>query len=183
MIPAKGHIGVRWLAQDENDDDMIYKVEIRGGAEQNWKLLRDEIDEPYMSWDSTAFADGVYHVRVTASDSPSNSGTEALAYTRQSEAFHIDNTPPAISGLAAHGEGNRLRVRFRVADALTHIDSSQYAIDGGEWRLVLPVTRLLDSRELQYDFLTEDVKPGEHTVAVRVWDANENLAVAKTIVR
>jgi len=183
MNQAKGYLGVRWLAQDENEDELVFKVEIRGAQEQNWNLLGDDIEELYLSWDSTAFADGLYLVRVTVSDSPSNPAPERLYYVLSSEPFYIDNTPPLVSSLTAAGEGSRLRVRFHVADSLTHIAKSEYAIDGGDWRPMLPVTRLLDSRELDYDFLTEDVKPGEHTVAIRIWDANDNLAAAKTVVR
>lgn len=180
---ARGYLGVRWLASDENDDQMTCKVEIRGVSEQNWKLLAEEIDEPQLTWDSTAFADGLYQLRVTVSDSPSNPGNEAWSYSKESEPFHIDNTPPAISPVAAAAESRRLRVRFRAADALTNIKKSEYSVDGSDWRPMLPVTRLFDGRELDYDFLTEEVAGGEHTVAVRVWDANDNLAAAKSVVR
>ena len=47
-------------------------MEIRGANETAWKLLKDEIREHYYSWDSTAFPDGKYVVRVTATDAPSN---------------------------------------------------------------------------------------------------------------
>ncbi len=181
---AKGYLGVRWLAQDENEDDLIYKVEIRGANEQNWNLLDKDLDQPQLSWDSTAFADGMYQVRVTASDSPSNPGGEALTYSKESEPFPIDNTPPVISSLTASREGSRLHVRFRAADSMTRIKKSDYSVDGSEWRPMLPVSRLHDSRELDFDFLTdEDVKPSEHTVAIRLWDANDNLVTAKAVVR
>jgi hypothetical protein len=183
MVRAKGWTGVRWLAQDENDDELTFQVEIRGSGEQNWKLLRDKIDQPQYSWDSTAFPDGWYQLRVTASDAPSNPGPEALSYSKISDPFLIDNTPPLISPLAVTVDGSRLRVRFHAADALSQIDRSEYSVDGGEWKLMPPVTRLFDSRELDYDFLTGDVKPGEHTVAVRVWDEFDNEAAAKAVVR
>ena len=56
-------------------------------------------------------------------------------------------------------------------------------MDGREWIAMQPFTRLFDSRDLDYDFLTGDVQPGEHTVAIRVWDENDNLATAKVVVR
>jgi len=182
MIPAKGYLGARWLVQDDNQDDLIFKAEIRGRREQTWKLLRDEIPEPHLSWDSTAFADGVYQLRVTVSDSPSNAGAEALSFSKESEPFHIDNTAPVISPPAAAAEAGRLRVRFRVSDALTPIQQSEYSVDGGDWLPMLPATRLLDATELDFDFLTAPVPPGEHTVAIRVWDASDNLAAAKAVV-
>jgi hypothetical protein len=184
MNPAKGYLGVRWLSRDENQDDLVFKVELRGVNEQNWKLLKENVTDEYLSWDSTAFADGLYQVRITASDSPSNPGPEALSYTAESEPFRIDNTPPEITGLSAVREGNTLRVKFRAADAWSLLDRAEYSLDGGEWKVMLPVSRLFDSRDLSFDFVTDAVAgSGEHTVAVRVWDANENLATAKAVVR
>lgn len=183
MNPAKGYLGARWLAQDENEDDLVYTVEIRGGQEQTWKLLREKLQEPYLSWDSTAFADGTYMLRVTASDAGSNPVSDALTHQRETEPFRIDNTPPAVTGLAATSEGGRLRVKFRATDALSWIVESEYSVDGGGWKEMLPVTRLFDSRDLDYDFTTEEVKPGEHTIAVRVSDEYDNVAVAKIVVK
>ena len=57
---------------DDNGDSLIYTVEIRGARETEWKLLKDKVREKYISWDSTAFPDGEYRLRVTASDLPSN---------------------------------------------------------------------------------------------------------------
>jgi len=45
-----------------------------------------------------------------------------------------------------------------------------------------PVTKLSDSPELDYQ-LTLDAASGEHTIAVRVVDDNDNLAVDKIVVK
>ena len=45
-----------------------------------------------------------------------------------------------------------------------------------------PTTRLTDSQEHDYRFQV-DGGPGEATIAVRVSDAYENQAVAKTVVK
>ena len=97
MTWAKGHIGARWLAEDDNGDTLEYKVEIRGVNETAWKLVRDKVRESYLSWDSTAYADGKYVLRVTASDAPSNPPDQALTGVRESDPFLIDNTPPEIT--------------------------------------------------------------------------------------
>src|SRR5262249_16497315 len=67
MQLAKGYVGARWLASDPNGDSMAYRVEIRGVNENEWKLLKDKVPEKYVSWDSTAFPDGEYRLRITAS--------------------------------------------------------------------------------------------------------------------
>ncbi|MGB7718323.1 MAG: hypothetical protein WBL65_00395 [Bryobacteraceae bacterium] len=178
---AKGYVGARWLASDPNGDALIYTVEIRGAGETEWKPLKDRVAEKYISWDSTAFPDGEYRLRITASDAPANPPSEALAASMESDAFWIDNTPPKITGLAATRTGGKLEVRWHAADALNNITKAEYSLDGGEWTVVAPVTKLSDSPDLDYD-LTIDAGPGEHTIAVRVEDDYENLASDKVVV-
>jgi len=183
MTKAKGRVGIRWVAQDQNRDDLVFKVEIRGEGEQNWKLIEEDVEQPQLDWDATSFADGFYRVRVTASDSSSNPASEALTYSKVSEAFAIDNSAPAIRDLAAEREGETIRVRFTAVDSASLLRRAEYSLNGADWEQVLPSTRLLDSRELSFDFVTGSAEGGEHTVAVRVYDRFENLAAAKVVVR
>ncbi|HLI85605.1 MAG TPA: hypothetical protein VKV17_16950 [Bryobacteraceae bacterium] len=182
MPYAKGWIGARWLASDPNGDSLIYSVAIRGENETQWKPLKEKVIEKYFSWDSTAFPDGQYRIRVTASDAPANPPGQALAASLESEPFLIDNTPPAISGLTAARNGAKLEVRWHAADALNDIAKAEYSIDGGEWTVAAPVSGISDSPDLDYA-LTLDAAPGEHTIAVRVEDAYDNQAAGKVVVR
>ena len=182
MQLSKGYVGARWLAADPNGDAMVYTVEIRGAAEKEWKLLKDKVAEKYLSWDSTAFPDGEYRLRVTASDAPGNPPSEALTARMESDVFVIDNTPPAIAGLSAIRNGGKLEVKWHAADALNNIGKAEYSIDGGEWTVAAPVGRLSDSLELDYS-LSLDAAPGEHTIAVRVEDEYDNQATGKIVVR
>jgi len=180
---SKGAIGARWVATDDNGDSLIYTVEIRGASETEWKLLKDKVREKDLSWDSTAFPDGEYRLRVTASDLPGNTKEDALTGRLESEVFVIDNTPPRIAGVTGSRNANRLEVHWHAADALSIVTKAEYSVDGGEWTLVDPVTKLSDSRELDYALTLSDVTPGEHTIAVRVQDEFENQAAEKVVVR
>jgi hypothetical protein len=179
---AKGFLGARWSAQDPNGDPLAFTVEIRGINEAEWKLLKDKVTEKYLSWDSTAFPDGEYRIRVTASDAPGNPPAEALTARLESSPFWIDNTPPKITGLTGVRIGSRLQLKWHAADALNNIAKAEYSVDGGDWKIAPPVTRLSDSQELDYE-LALDAGPGEHTVAVRVEDDYANQAVEKVVVR
>jgi len=180
---AKGHIGVRWLPQDDNGDTLVFRVELRGAAENTWKLLRDKVRDRFISWDSTAFPDGKYVARVTASDSPSNPPDFALESTLTGDPFYIDNTPPQITGLAASSQGNKIEVRWKAKDAISIVEKAEYSIDGGDWIVVEPITKLSDAPELDYKLSITRPAPGEHTIAVRVTDEYENQSVEKTVVR
>jgi hypothetical protein len=179
---AKGQMGARWLASDENGDTLIYKLEIRGVNETTWKLVRDKIRERYFSWDSTSFPDGKYIARVTASDAPSNPPDQALSVSRETDPFVIDNTPPEITGLTGTRNGGKVEIAFHAKDALNWLDKAEYSVNGGDWVVVEPTTRLTDSQE--HDYRTAiDAPPGETTIAVRVDDDNDNQAVSKVVVK
>jgi hypothetical protein len=182
MQLAKGWVGARWLASDPNGDPLMFTVEIRGTNENEWKLLKDRIADKYISWDSTAFPDGDYRLRITASDAPGNPPSEVLSSRMESDVFVIDNTPPKISGLAATRNAGKLQVRWHAADALNNITKAEYSVDGSDWTVAAPVTRLSDAPELDYD-LTLDSPAGEHTIAVRVQDDYDNQATDKVVVK
>jgi hypothetical protein len=182
---AKGQIGARWLAEDDNGDTLEFKVEIRGVNERIWKLLRDKVRERYLSWDSTAYADGKYILRITATDTPSNPPDRALTGLRESDSFLIDNTPPEIRwGMVVGSLG--MTVQVFAKDALSVLSKAEYSVNGGEWRVVEPTTRLADSLEHEYAISIARAQPPrqeEITVAFRVEDAYGNQAVAQTVLR
>ncbi len=183
MNYAKGYIGARWLAHDENGDTLVYKIEIRGRGETEWKLLKDQLKDKEYSWDSTAFPDGEYELRVTASDKPSNPPGQALSASLIGDPFLIDNAPPEISGLTATARGSEIDIRWRARDARSIVDHAEYSINGSDWLMAEPVSRLSDSLQEDYILNVPRTTPGEQTIAVRVTDYYDNQSVAKIVVR
>ena len=179
---AKGFISARWAASDENGDTLVYKAEIRGVKESTWRLLKDGVKDRFLSWDSATYPDGEYVIRVTASDSPSNPRDQALEASLVSDPFLIDNTPPQIQNLTATTANGKVEVRWKAHDSLSDIDRAEYSVNGGEWMVVEPVTRLSDSPEEEYH-LVIDRTTGEQVIAVRVNDEFDNQAVDKVVVR
>ncbi len=179
---AKGYLSARWLASDDNGDELTYKVEIRGAAESAWKLLQDDLSEPYLSWDTTAFPDGEYLLKVTVSDRKSNAPDQALSAELVSEPFVIDNTPPEISQLAATRGSRTIRIQWAASDALSPIQKGEYSVNGGEWRLAEPAGRLTDSPRLDFAVELNEPGAGEQTIAVRVTDQFDNQRVASLVV-
>jgi hypothetical protein len=180
---AKGMGGVRWLASDPNGDTLEFRVEIKGTGESSWKLLRDRVRERYVSFDTTAFPDGEYLVRVIASDAPDNPAPGALTGEMVSPPFLIDNTAPRIEDLSAQPAGGRVQVRFRAVDDSSWISRAEYSVNGVDWLVLEPTSKLSDSKDLTYDLLLDRPQPGELTIAVRVTDEFDNQAAAKTVVR
>ncbi len=181
---AKGYQGARWLASDENNDTLVYRVEIKGVKESDWKLLKDNVKDRYLSWDATALPDGEYVLRVTASDSPSNPPDQALSGSLVSDPFLIDNSPPQIVNLTGTAlAGNKLDVRWTARDARAIIDHAEYSVNGGDWILIDPVTRLSDSPVEEYHLQIDRPSAGEQVIAVRVSDEFDNQAVDKVVIK
>ena len=105
MIRDKHSIVVKWKAQDDNDDALVYSIYYRGDGENRWKLLRDGIDDRFVNLDSDLFPDGGYTIRVVASDAPSHSPEDTLTGESSSPRFEVDNTPPHIETLSTTDRG------------------------------------------------------------------------------
>lgn len=169
----KGYETLRWSAADPNDDALAFKVEIRDKKDKLWHVLKDNLQDRFYSFDTTAFPDGEYVARLTASDAPANTPADALTSSLESAPFTIDNTPPEITDVKSTPEGARRKIGFTAMDALSMIEKAEYSINGGEWTLLNPVNRVSDSQRLEYQ-LDADAKA---TVAVRVFDENDNVVV------
>jgi hypothetical protein len=179
----KGWRTVTWDARDENGDALVFAVYAKGEGESEWKLLKDQLEESFLSFDTTNFPDGVYQIKVTASDSPSNPSEHSHETSRVTERLYIDNTPPTISGVETIMEGSgRVRVRLVVTDTATWLSKADYAVDNGDFRPVFPVDGVFDAESERFDFVISGLRPGEHTIVFRVTDRNGNQASVKKVV-
>jgi WD40 repeat protein len=189
MVRDKHSIAVKWNAQDENDDSLVYSVYYRGDGESRWKLLRDGIEDRFVNLDSDLFPDGGYTIRVVASDAPSHSPEDTLTGESTSPRFEVDNTPPHIELLNTKVEGDKLHVTFRAVDSFSPISRAEYSLDAGDWQTVDPVGNISDYKIESYDFnvpiadkrVIDDIE--EHTLVIRVYDRFENVGIGKSVVR
>jgi WD40 repeat protein len=190
----KGYETVVWTAHDGNDDEMRYAVYFRGENEREWKLLKDNLEQKFYSWDTTTLPDGAYYLKIVASDAPSNPPALALMAERESERFEVDNTPPVIEGfqigrastetVGGGTTSTSTPIKFTARDATSSIERAQYSLDGGDWILILPVGNISDAMEEHYEFTLAGITMGEHTIAIRAYDKFENVGSAKaTVVR
>jgi WD40 repeat protein len=179
----KGYQSVFWTAHDDNDDELRYAVYFRGENEHEWKLLKDNLDQKFYSWDTTTLPDGAYYLKIAATDAPSNPPALALKTERESERFEVDNTPPVVEDLRVGPASGKMSgghpASFTARDASSSIERAQYSLDGGDWVLVTPTTGISDALVEHYDLGLPALAPGEHTIAVRAYDRFENVGSAK----
>ncbi len=178
----KGYQSVLWTAHDDNEDDLRFAVYFRGEDEKEWKLFKENLDQRFYSFDTTTLADGAYYLKIVASDAASNPSDKALKSERESERFEVDNTPPTIGKLEKTVTGSAAKITFSATDTTSNIERAQYSLDGGEWLLLAPKSGISDGKQEAYELNAGELKKGEHTIAVRVYDRFENGGSAKAVV-
>ena len=192
-VKDKSAITVRWSAHDDNGDKLVYSLYYRGLREHNWLLLRKGLHGLYYTFGADLLPDGIYRIKVVASDQPSHSPGKGLTGSLVSNNFIVDTTPPSISQMMATIQAGKLHVSFTATDPMSPIARAQFAVDAGHWQFIAPIGRISDSLTEHYDFTVplpksrnepaaEVPDPGEHVVMVRVFDRYHNMAVAKSVV-
>jgi WD40 repeat protein len=173
----KGVQTFSWKADDPNGDTLSYEVQYRRVGETRFRVLRKDVNEPVLAWDTTTVPNGRYVVRIAASDAPSNPEPLALTADRESGAFEVDNTPPVVTAQAAGGAG---RVRVTVKDDSSPLRRTEYSVDGSAWEEVHPTDGISDTTEETYEFAAAPLAgAGPHMVVVRSMDLLGNVASAR----
>jgi hypothetical protein len=174
----KGFRSLRWKAEDDNGDELRYRLSFRPEAaagngsrsgDGRWLEMAEELEDDHFSFDSTALPDGVYRFRLEVTDAPDNQNGAALAAERVSEPVVIDNSPPELTSSSRRGE----RLVATVADAWNPLRRAEFSVDAGPWQPAEPADGLLDGRREE---LALEVPEGARLVLLRVEDAAFNLA-------
>ncbi|HEY2933844.1 MAG TPA: hypothetical protein VGK99_19065 [Acidobacteriota bacterium] len=171
-----------WEAHDENGDELQYSLYFRAEGEANWKLLEEHFAETTYTLEGNALPDGVYAVKVVATDALSNPPEVALTDEMVSKTFIISSSPPRIQIKSSDGKGDVLEVRFEASSETTPLFQAEYSIDGADWRIVYPADGITDGLKEEY-LVRAKATAGEHTVGVRVTDSVGNVGTAKVPVK
>jgi hypothetical protein len=164
----KGFRTVSWRASDDNGDTLRYTLSFRRKGSEQWLRLRENIEETQMNFDTSQLPDGLYELRLVASDAADNPEMP-LTDTREGIEFQVDNTAPKVSVTA---NGNDVTVR--ITDEVSPIGRVEYSADAEKWIRILPEDGIADSRDETFhlDRKTVDGK----FVVVRAVDAQYNVA-------
>jgi len=175
---------LQWTAEDRNGDKLEYAVYYREARETDFKLLRENLRENFLTIDGLALADGRYIFKITANDAPSNPAAQILSGERTSEPVDIDNAAPTVSAVGTPQiTGNRARVSFEASDAASRLQKAEYSVNGGEWREVYADDGISDGAKERYTLEIPLTNAGEYTITLRVFDANGNVGNARALAR
>jgi len=180
--PFAETVRIFWQASDPNKDDLVYAVYFRGEDEKNWKKLEGKLNATFYDWDTHAVPDGSYRIRVVASDSPTNPPSQAQEGEKITDAFLVDNTPPAVTDLAARvAKDGTITVTGKCSDAGCGLAGGECSIDGGDWVSITPVDGIFDGQAEALSLRITALPKGEHSIVVRVSDEAENTGAAKCV--
>jgi sugar lactone lactonase YvrE len=181
-VVQRGARSFQWSATDKNQDFLSYDLYYRGDTERTWKLLERNVEDTFYSIDSDTLPDGTYVVRVIASDAPSNPSNMALSSDLESQPFTIDNTPPDVAMVQQGMDRNRVRVAINVVDPTSTLNQAEISVDTGVWKPVFPADGIIDSKSEAFVWVSDDLSPGEHVIAFRIYDDNDNAGMGKLLV-
>lgn len=180
----RGATALQWTAEDRNGDKLSYSVYFREISETNFKLLQENLTENFYTLDGQSLADGRYIFKVVAKDSLSNPVNQTLSGERISEPVDIDNTAPTVTAFGAPQiSGENVKVIFDAAESTNFINRAEYSINGGEWQTVYADDGISDSGKERYTVEITLKNAGEHSITLRVWDANSNAGNARVVVK
>ncbi len=171
-----------WLAEDPDNDKLIYSVWFRGEPQKEWKLLRANLAESLYTIEAEAFADGRYWFRIVVSDRLSNPAPNARQDDIVSAAILIDRTPPVLTATAGARVGAAWEGRVEVKDGASPLKACDYSVDGGPWTPLAPADGVIDSLTETFAVRIDNLVAGEHLIAVRAYDSANNAGVTRFLV-
>jgi hypothetical protein len=175
---------VSWKVEDADGDDLLTTVEVQRDGSTRWTALvkAEALAKPSTPWDTTGLPDGVYRVRVTVTDSPSNPAERARTAVLVSAPERVDNTAPRVTA-TARTTGDRLVVEGEASDQTGgQVRGVRVAIDGGPWQALPANDGLFDSASEGFRATLPSPGPGDHDVVVQALDADENPGATAVVV-
>jgi hypothetical protein len=183
-IYQHGARSLQWQAEDRNGDTLEFSIYFRSQNESSFRLLAENLRDPFYTVDGAALPDGRYVFKVVASDAKDNTSGQALMGERISEPVDVDNTPPSVR---SDGEpkivGDRVRVVFEATDLTGMIKHADFSVDGGAWRVVYPDDGIADSSRERFTLDLPIIGTSEHTISLRSFDGNGNVGSIRIVVR
>ena len=171
IAQKQGVFKISYKAEDDNGDELIYKIDFRKVGRTNWIELKDELEESSFEWDSKTVEDGRYEVRVTASDERENNTDTKLTGSRISEPVVIDNTGPVVAKHAIEQVDKTITLKLQGTDEFSVIGKLDYTIDSNaKWIGAIPDDQIYDTTEEDFTIVIGKLEVGEHIITVRISD-------------
>lgn len=171
-----------WKAEDDNDDELSYDVFYRREGDLNWRVLKTDLRDTLLVWDTSSVPNGTYVMKVLASDRRANPAAAALAGELESSSFEIDNVSPTVQIGALRRDGARFVVPAEVRDGDSVVTRVEYSLDAQRWQTAFPRDGILDARHETFELRLEPEAAGR-TLVIRATDALGNVGTGQVQIR
>ncbi|MBP6963465.1 MAG: hypothetical protein KBC96_03565 [Armatimonadetes bacterium] len=136
------------------------------------------------NWDTAKHPDGVYRVKVVASDRTS-SPTDAMTAEAISEPIIVCNKLPRVTAFKKTMtvlSDSSARIEGAAYHDLVGIAGVQYKVDTGDWAAAAPDDGIFDSTFESFAVTTQVLVKGAHTVEIKAVDQAGNATTTKVTV-
>ncbi len=182
-VLQQGAQSFTWRATDGNQDTMEYFLYFKGESETDWKLLEEGYEDPFYTLHASSLPDGIYRLKVVASDAPSNPFDSYLIGELVSRPFVIANASPRVEIETSEVSGRKVELTFVASVLAGSLATAEFSVDGDDWHLVFPKDGIADSAREEYRITTSDLPTGEHLIGIRASDRDGNTGISKVVVR
>lgn len=172
----EGALSLIWKAKDPNGDNMLFSLAYKGETEKEWKQLVKDYRKNFYTWDTKAIPDGVYRIKIVASDSLDTPDNFALESRLITEPITVDNTGPVISKPMMEIKSSAANIIFNVKDNLSPIVKCKYSVNGGEWKIIFPDDQINDTLKEDYKLILKLEKKGEYNITFQAIDSENNIS-------
>ncbi len=177
----EGALTAGWDAIDPNGDRLRFRVELKGPDGTGWITLSDDQEDPIYLLNLSGLGEGYYELRVTATDAPDNRPERARSFSRVSNPFLVDLTPPEITMETLKAPPGSARLRFEVSDRAGVIALAGYRLNGGDLVRVLPDDELHDDSRESFTLELDGLAAVSHSLVFEATDENNNVANRQVI--
>lgn len=171
--PERTFRTVVWMVTDPNGDDMRFDVSFQAVGEEAWTVLARNLTEPIFLFNAAGFEPGEYRFKVVATDSPSNTASDALSAELVSGLVRLDTTVPEIEFIGLK-DGV---VSFRVVSDVSRLVAAQITVEGAEPVALRPRDGLFDDLREDFDYALLGELKGTVSIVFEVLDESGNQSV------
>ena len=176
-VERKGFQTLVWESNDENNDSLVYTLFIKKEDEAQWRPLKNKWTDSIFAFDTLSYPDGVYFLKLVASDLPSNPPARELQSEKTSQPLVIDNSLPEIKNFVATKTPNTLEVSFLTEDSFSHIQEVKILVRPDDWRVVFPLDGICDSKQESFKVSLKLDPNSDNLVTVMARDSHGNVGV------
>ncbi len=174
---------LRWKTENPDGDEIVYRLSFRQPNDAAFRPMISAGAEPLTKteydWNTEGIPDGLYVVRVSASDERSQPRERVLMSTFDSAPLLVDNSKPDVVDLAI----NYPLLSGKARDSASAITQIEFSIDGGDFQLVSPADGIADDLVESFSIRLPTLPKGPHAVAIRALDSADNIGAAQITVK